>query len=157
MTEVQIEMKTERLQNMLVKLAQNINDLTPIWKKFIDYYQNDIMPKTFDRKGDVMGAKWAPLTEKYRIQKEKKYPGMPLMVASGKLKTAATGGTGWKQTVNKKTLSIGVSGEKYYEYVQEREKNGRYFFNTKTGDIPVRAYSFLIKEMDAYIEAADNG
>ena len=139
---------------MLSELASRIKDLSPIWEDFIKFYQKDIMPKTWDTKGKMMGEQWPELTPAYEKWKSKR-GGRRLMELTGKLFKAAQGGSGWVQRVTKKNLNIGVTGEEYYKHVQERAKNPRHYFTTKRDDIPNRAYAYLIKKMDNYLEEVD--
>lgn len=46
--------------------------------------------RQFDAEGDGPSGPWAPLSSAYAALKEKKYPGNPILVASGKLRAALT-------------------------------------------------------------------
>jgi hypothetical protein len=152
-----IEIRSERARKMLRKLSKKISDMTPVWKKFIKFYQDDVIKKTWDTQGKMMeGTSWAPLVPQYEKWKTKN-SGKRMMELSGDLLNAATGGAGWVERIKKKELTIGVTGKEYFKQVQERGKNPRRYFTTKEDDIPNRAYIFLLKEMDNHIEKAKGG
>jgi hypothetical protein len=155
---VNIKYYSDRAKKTFVKLAEKIKDLTPIWSKFTDYYQNEIIPAAWSTKGAIMeGERWKPLTEKYRKWKQKKYPGKPLLVLTNKLFSAAQGGSGWYQKLKKRSMEMGVQGSLYFYYVSERKKNPRKYFYTSDGSLPNRAWAWLIKETSVYLEEADDG
>jgi len=155
---VDVKFYTDRAKRTFAKLAEKIKDLSPLWVKFIDYYQNEIIPAAWSTKGAIMeGKRWEPLTEKYRKWKQKKYSGKPLLVLTGKLFAAAQGGPGWYQKLGKKQLTIGVQGESYFYHVAERKINSRKYFYTSDGSLPNRAWAWLIKETNQHLEEADDG
>lgn len=154
---VEMKLYTERAKNTFIKLARRLQNLEPIWDKFIDYYQNEIIPGTWNSKGALMeGKRWEPLSEKYLKWKQKHYPGMPLLYATGKLMQAAEGGAGWYEDKKPDNLQIGLSGEDYFYWVTERENHSRKYFYTSTGDLPNRAWKYLIDITNEYLEEADD-
>jgi len=51
-----IEAKTQRARRTFHKLLDRVTDMRPVWKDFIQYWQDDLMHKTWDSKGAVMEA-----------------------------------------------------------------------------------------------------
>jgi len=155
--QLDIKYTTERAKKTFIKLASYVKDLEPVWTKFIDYWKNSVMPSTWNSEGALMeGKKWEPLTKKYKQWKEKNYPGKGMLVLSGKLFNAASGGTGWYQKLDSKKLEIGVQGKDYFYYVSERMKNPRKYFYTTEGDMPARVWKELIDFTTVYLESADD-
>jgi hypothetical protein len=156
----QIELKVtgaERTKKTFLELARRIDDMTPVWEDFADYYKDDLMKVSWQSKGALMeGSRWSPLTAQYRKWKAKSGGSKELMKLTGKLFNAATGGAGWKQKISKDNLIMGVEGEAYYYWVQHRQKNGRFYFYTKDEDLPKRAWAKLVKLADDYLEDADD-
>lgn len=154
---VDVKFYTDRAKRTLVKLAENISDLRPVWKNLIDYYQNEIIPAAWSTKGKIMeGKRWTPLSKKYNKWKKKNYPGQPLMYRTGKLLEAATGGPGWMQKINRRNMEMGVEGQEYFYHVSERSKYGRKYFYTSENSLPARAWAWLIADVNKFIEAADD-
>jgi hypothetical protein len=155
----QIEVKVtgaERTKKTFIELARRIDDMTPVWEDFADYYKNDLMKTSWGSKGALMeGSRWAPLTAQYRKWKAKSGGSKELMKLSGKMFTAATGGSGWKDNISKKSLTMGIHGEEYYYWVQHRQTNGRFYFYTPDEDLPKRAWVKLVELTDKYLEGAE--
>jgi len=63
-------------------------------------------------KGIGSYPRWAPLKPSYAKRKEKKYPGRPILVASGKLGRAATGGAGSFKIMGPTFAAFGVMADK---------------------------------------------
>jgi hypothetical protein len=152
---IDIKMKSDRAKKTLNKLLNRVNDMRPIWKDFIKYWQTDIMPKTWDTKGKTMGEQWKPLTPLYKKWK-RKHGNKRLMELTSRLLKATQGGQGWTEKIEKKNLAIGVSGKEYFYYVQERKTNPRNYFFTKKGDMPNRAWGYLLKSVNEFLEEADD-
>lgn len=153
--EIKIKLKQERAKKSFQRLANRIDDMSPIWKKFIKFWQTDLMPKTWDSRGKTFGEQWESLSPAYAKWK-RKHGGKRLMELTSRLFEAVKGGSGWFEKVEKKKFTIGVSGEEYFYHVQERGKKGRRYFTTKDGDMPNRAWGFIIKSVSEYLEEADN-
>jgi len=157
MVELQIDIKAQRARKTLKTLFKRINNLEPIWKDFKKYYQDDIIPRSWNSKGALMeGGRWTPLTPAYWKWKLKSGLSKKLLTLIGKMFTAAKGGAGWYDKIDKKSMTMGIQGEKYYYWVQHRQTNPRFYFYTKKEDIPNRAYAYLIKITDEYLEDADD-
>ena len=73
----------------LFKLENRVKDFTPVFKEIESGFEV-FSEKVFASGGAVIRA-FAPLTERYRIWKEKHYPGQPILTASGRLRASLTG------------------------------------------------------------------
>ena len=62
-------------------------------------------------KGTGDGRKWVRLSPRYRARKAREFPGRPILVRTGALRSALTGGSGSRVRANKKSLSVGAKGE----------------------------------------------
>jgi hypothetical protein len=146
----------ERTKRTFKELAKRVDDMTPVWKDFREYWQKDLMPKSWASKGGLMeGSRWAPLTPEYRKWKAKAGGSKELLKLSEKMFKAATGGSGWKDKIEKKSLTMGIEGEAYYYWVQHRKTNPRYYFYTPKEDLPKRAWAELVKMTDDYLQEVD--
>lgn len=155
MIDVNFELRAEKARKTLLELVKRTDDMRPVWKDFKTWWQDDLMPKVWDSEGRPMQTKWPRLTSKYAKWKKKNYGGKRLLELTGKLFRAVQGQSGWYDKIEKKSMGIGVQGEKYFYAVQHRQKNPRHYFYTKQEDIPARAYAKLIELTDKYLEEAD--
>jgi hypothetical protein len=158
MIELQIKMYSDRAKRTLVKLLERVDNMQPIWKDFKQYFQDDLMPRSWNSKGSLMeGGRWNPLTPQYlKWKMSKKNKGSrKLLVLSGKLFAAATGGSGWYDKIDKKSMTMGIQGQEYFYWVQHRQKNPRFYFYTPNEDLPNRAWAYLIKITNELLESAD--
>lgn len=158
MIDIKIEMRAERARKTLQKLLRRVTDMTPIWKDFKQYWQDDLMPRSWESKGALMeGSKWTPLTPQYLKWKNsaRNTGSRKLLILSGKMFGAAKGGAGWYDKIDKKSMTMGIKGKDYFYLVQHRQKNPRLYFYTKKDDIPNRAWAYLIKITDEYLDKAD--
>lgn len=156
---VEIDIKAigiERTKKTFLELAKRVSDMTPIWKDFRDFYQQDMMPKSFGSKGALMeGGRWHALTPAYRKWKQKSGYSQELMKLTGKMYNAATGGAGWSDKIGKKDMTMEVKGEDYYYFTQHRKTNPRFWFYTSKEDLPNKAWTYLVKITDEYLEEVD--
>jgi phage gpG-like protein len=141
-----IEDSWARTRKDLRKMAGRIKDMRPVFKRFIKYYQETIIPASFDTQGKLMGRSWAKLSPAYR---KKKKPGSK-MKRTETLYRAAQGGDGWYEKMTKKNLVIGLFGPIYaavhqYGYPKRNIPRRDYFLTTKN-DFPPKAWSWLLME-----------
>jgi hypothetical protein len=151
-----MEIRSERARKTFRELAKRVGDMIPVWKDFRQWWQDDMMKRTWDSRGAAMeGARWAKYSPAYLKWKRKNHGGKRMLELSGRLFNAARGGAGWKDTIRKKSLTMGVNVGDYAYWLQHRQKNPRFYFYTPKEDIPNRAYAYLIKITDERLEEAD--
>ena len=82
---------TEESKLLLKRLDQAGKlDLRPVFKVIGEGYRKEVKA-VFDRQQPrSKGLAWQPLSDKYAVQKEKKYPGAPILVRTGALKDSMT-------------------------------------------------------------------
>ena len=81
---IDIDMDIGPIDRFLHGLTGAMNDLRPVWQVIhADFFQ--IEEVQFGNQGERGGEKWPELSEPYATRKEKKYPGNPILVASGRL------------------------------------------------------------------------
>jgi hypothetical protein len=142
MTELEFKIKSDNAKEKFIRLAKKVGDLRPVWAKFIPEYR-EIVSQNFEAKGKIMeGARWIPLTKRYLKYKQKKHPGKPLMVVTGKMMKA---GHDFKFISKEDNLKMTVEGENYFLYTQERKTNPRKWFYTKDYNLPTVAWRMLIE------------
>lgn len=125
-----------RMSMLLKKLAEQVDDLRPVWRNYIVKYQKEISPGIFATRGKVLGTRWATYSKAYLEWKQKNYPGQQMLILKGDMYNATTGGSGWRQSLTKSTMSIGIKGRPYYPVHQ---------FGSSKRNIPARPY-FLSNE-----------
>jgi len=78
----------QQLNRELLRFTGNLKDLRPAFARIAD----ELAEATrihFATEGGPEGH-WAPLSPKYRLWKEKRYPGQPILVRTGALRTDLT-------------------------------------------------------------------
>lgn len=89
----------------LKNIQEIFGDLRPLFRRFRRTILN-IIDDNFDTEGTASGEKWQELSEKYNIQKIKKYGmGKKILEASGSLRKSFT------SKIDDKTLTIGTAKE----------------------------------------------
>lgn len=160
MVELNVTIDADKAKKDFSKLARRVKDLRPVFTDFIKYYQDKIMPASFNTKGSLMGKKWQSATDQYRKWKSKSPKNTSgsstaNLKLTGRLYDAATGGSGWYQKIGKKTLEFGIKrGVIKYANRHQEGTSGmpqRPFFYTANGDIPKRAWLFLKTETEQYL------
>lgn len=99
-------------------IAAQIDDFTPLLHGLGDLFKA-AEQKQFATEGGSSGG-WAPLTAAYAAWKEQHFPGRPIGVLRGHLRSAMTGGAGYSQHVTKNAASYGMEGGPALDY-------GKYF------------------------------
>ncbi len=84
----------QQLQRSLAGRIRATSDLSPAFGRMADDFEEG-QERRFDREGATDGASaWEPLSPEYADWKAQHYPGAKLLVRSGKLRDALTGGPG---------------------------------------------------------------
>lgn len=85
--------------------------------------------KTFEAEGN---PKWVSLSRRYKMWKDRHYPGRKILELTGSLKAAATGSTGGSMKVlpirrqSKEALEIGIKGAYVWAHQAGNLKRGLY-------------------------------
>jgi len=74
---------------MLERFQDNLADAEPMFQALADVVAK-ANKQQFNKSGAYYGALWAPLSPKYAAWKSKAYPGQPLMVRTGDLRSSLT-------------------------------------------------------------------
>lgn len=82
------------------------DDLSPAFEEITSTFTDQIEPTWFDTEGQ---GTWAPLNPRYAAQKERRWPGRPILVASGALLESVTGGTGFVKIITPTALALGTN------------------------------------------------
>lgn len=81
--------KAKKLRFGLERFAEDIKDFTP----FFEWFRNWLVGyerEQFDTEGRQSGRRWKPLSKRYAKWKAKRYPGKPMLEASGALRESLT-------------------------------------------------------------------
>ena len=79
-----------QLSRMLDRVSEDLSNMRPAWDLI---HQNFLQGEhgTFAMEGAFGGkAKWKPLSPKYELWKESRYPGQPILVLTGALRASLT-------------------------------------------------------------------
>jgi phage gpG-like protein len=148
----------ERSRAAFVRLANNIKDMRPVWKNYIGFHTHDLVEKAFATNGQAMtGKTWPKYSKAYKIRKRKLGGQLgKMLVLSGKLKDAATGGTGFSSKIEKQKMTMTLSGLPYIRVHQlgfkDRNIPARAYFFKDKNDLPPRAYAYLYKATENHLK-----
>jgi phage gpG-like protein len=147
----------ERSRAAFARLAKNIKDMRPVWKNYIGFHTHDLVEKTFATNGQAMtGKTWPKYSPAYKKRKRKLGGQLgKMLVLSGRLKEAATGGAGFASKIEKQKMTMTLSGLPYIRVHQFGFKGKNiptrsYFFKGKN-DLPARAYAYLYKATENHL------
>jgi hypothetical protein len=79
----------EESERALAILLAGITDLRPFWPLVVPVFIR-WMAEQFDTEGEWGGHRWAPLSPAYLAWKMQRYPGKPILQATGDLRDAAS-------------------------------------------------------------------
>jgi len=89
----------EEVKKGLTALLDNLKDLTPFWRDVFAPKYFAMVQDLFATGGQGRGAggrfksgTWAPLSPKYKIWKQKNFPGQPILVRGGDLRESVRWG-----------------------------------------------------------------
>lgn len=99
----------KELQFRLSRFSDNISDFSSFFAGLGPWFKAR-MGDVFGSEGAASGPRWADLTPAYVKWKQEHYPGRPIGVLTGALRSSMTGGAGYSQTITKKAASFGMSG-----------------------------------------------
>lgn len=73
------------------RLEKGLDDFRPLWPEVIKYFHGTFFPRLFSTEGAAGEAgKWAALSPAYAKYKAQKYPGQPILQATGALYASLT-------------------------------------------------------------------
>lgn len=72
-----------QLSRKLLMMSSRLKDWTPAFKQTATYLKDVYSQEVFKTQGGAIGERWSPLSKAYALQKSKKYPGKPPLVATG--------------------------------------------------------------------------
>jgi len=141
-----------RMHNTFHKWSDEIGDISKAFEKFVPYFQESREAWIMSGR-TVDGKKFAPLSPSYKARKIKKWGRKPILVASGRMLGALTGGPGWKHKISKKELRIDLDIP-YASYHQEGTPKmpQRNFFMTKEGTLNKLDYAQLLQLIEGEME-----
>lgn len=115
--------------------ADDVADLRSLLEAFGPVFRAH-MQEQFASEGELAGG-WAPLSPAYAAWKAEHYPGRPIGVLEGHLRSAMTGAAGYTEDIGSDAASYGLGGGPATEY-------GHYFASArpvvKWGSEQVRDY-----------------
>lgn len=89
------------------RFTEMVDDLSPLFTALGNDLTTRIIPDQFKTEGGQSGG-WQPLDAKYAARKAKEYPGKKILVRTGKLYEALTGGEDSIWKVGKKNAEFGA-------------------------------------------------
>lgn len=92
----------------LSERADAVEDLHSLLEAFGPVFRRH-MQEQFATEGALAGG-WADLNPRYEAWKSEHYPGRPIGVLTGALRSAMTGGAGYTEDIGSDTASYGLGG-----------------------------------------------
>jgi hypothetical protein len=86
---ISINFEDARARRKLERLTLFVSDLRPFWPLVVPLFI-EWMREQFESEGAFAGNPWAPLAPAYEAYKAVKYPGKPILQATGALRRAAS-------------------------------------------------------------------
>lgn len=133
-------------------LDTRCRDLSPVLQGVIALKLRSWQGRVFDSEGQAQASgRWPSLAEAYARRKEREYPGQPLMVRTGDLRTSLTeaGGTHIER-VEPLALEFGTSLP--YAYAHEA---GRGVPKRAMLDLPGPLVAEVVRDIEAYVEGRE--
>lgn len=109
----------QKFNGAIDALNRGVSDFRPVWPE-IELAFFRLMSEQFDSEGQRGGAKWKPLSEKYRQWKEKKYPGRPILHLTGRLRRSLSVVGGGDQIREPEPLSLTLGTRVPYAVYHQR-------------------------------------
>jgi len=114
----------------LDKLADGVSDFSGLFDGYDEIFRT-YMVQQFTTEGGFGAGGWHPLSPAYDAWKREHYPGRPIGVLTGALRSSMTGGQGYSARLNKTEASYGMDrGSKALDYGQ--------YFHKGTPKMPAR-------------------
>jgi phage gpG-like protein len=85
----------------------NLKNMNPAYNAIANYQASE-WKKQFASQGSQFGTPWAPLSPKYRAWKAAHFPGQPILVRTGRLRTSLTQRPLGIEEVSTKGLRLGT-------------------------------------------------
>jgi len=113
----------KELQFEVNRFAMGISDYSALFQALAGLFRAQ-MREEFMTEGASTGGHWAPLTPAYAAWKEAHYPGRPIGVLTGALRSSMTGGEGYSETIQRTEAEFGMdpgaTAAAYGRYFAER-------------------------------------
>jgi hypothetical protein len=98
----------KEFQFNILRYAKGISDWKPLFHSFGSLFKAQ-MVEQFETEGKMSGKSWPKLSDAYAAWKEQKYPGNPIGVLTGAMRSAMIGGVGYSELILPTSASYGMS------------------------------------------------
>jgi phage gpG-like protein len=105
-----------QLSRTLLRFSDRMRDMRPAFNAIADDLA-DSLRRNFNTQGTYGGAKWSPLSPKYRVWKAKNYPGRPVLVRTGALRADLTKRPFGVEKITAQSMDVGTALP-YFKYHQ---------------------------------------
>jgi len=122
--DLRTEPDTKVLSFALSRFAEYVDDMTTLFEAFDPLFRG-AMQKQFASEGGYGSGGWAALSPAYAAWKAEHFPGRPIGVLRGHLRSAMTGGSGYSSEIEPHRASYGLAGGPAAEYGQYFDQGGR--------------------------------
>jgi len=92
----------------LDRMADGVSNFDGLFRGFGEIFRG-FMQKQFETEGSFGAGGWAALSPAYAAWKEEHFPGRPIGVLSGALRSGMTGGGGYSEEIGSDSASWGLS------------------------------------------------
>lgn len=130
-------------------ISKSITDWRGVWPEVEQIFYRAQLEQ-FNSEGSRGGSRWTPLSDNYRNWKQKKYPGRPILVLTGRLKRSLTvnGAGGADQVRDQQPMSLTLGSVVPYAIYHQRgtkrmaQRQPMQFLQRDMGRITSRMYRF---------------
>lgn len=106
-----------QIDRTLARVGANVEDATEAWEQIADRFAR-FESRQFASEGRAGSGGWAPLSPRYAAWKAKRFPGQPIMVATGELRASLTERPFGVEAIRPQSMAIG-SGVDYGAFHQK--------------------------------------
>jgi phage gpG-like protein len=110
-----------QVDRTLARIQHQVEDARPVWADIASRFVR-LEQRQFASHGAAASGGWAPLSPAYAAQKAKRYPGQPILVATGALRDSLTRRPLGIEVLEAKAMTIGsgVDHGKYHQNGTDR-------------------------------------
>lgn len=100
----------QQVDRTLTRFGENVRDARPVWNDLADDFARS-EARQFSSGGRYASGGWSPLSPKYAAWKALRFPGQPILVATGDLRASLTRRPLGVEAIEPQSMAIGSDVE----------------------------------------------
>jgi len=119
---VQTTPSGEVIARKLTRFADRLGDMSSLWDEMAEAL-HAVQERAFESEGSSSGARWHPLSPRYRTEKAARFPGKGILEATGRLRRSFSSGAQgniFKATPGRMTWGTEVPYSVYHQHGTSR-------------------------------------